>query len=39
MQNLWPVDGGWIVGDSLAALSMGIYDLIASGALKHLFGG
>jgi hypothetical protein len=31
------VGGGLIAGDSLAALSVGIYMLLASGALKKLF--
>jgi len=39
MSTMSLVGGGLIAGDSLAALSVGIYGLIASGALKHLFGG
>lgn len=33
------VGGGLIAGDSLAALSVGIYGLITSGALMKIFGG
>jgi len=33
------VGGGLIAGDSLSALSVGIWGLIASGALKSLLGG
>jgi hypothetical protein len=33
------VGGGLIAGDSLAALSVGVYGLITSGALQKIFGG
>ncbi len=38
MSTMSLVGGGLIAGDSLAALSVGIWGLMASGALKHLFG-
>jgi uncharacterized oligopeptide transporter (OPT) family protein len=37
MSTMSLVGGGLIAGDSLAALSMGIFGLVASGALKSLF--
>jgi uncharacterized oligopeptide transporter (OPT) family protein len=39
MSTMSLVGGGLIAGDSLAALSVGIYGLITSGALQKIFGG
>ncbi|MSU58631.1 MAG: peptide transporter [Pedosphaera sp.] len=39
MSTVSLVGGGLIAGESLAALTVGIYGLIASGALQKLFGG
>ena len=39
MSTMSLVGGGLIAGDSLAALSVGIYGLVASGALQKIFGG
>ena len=39
MSTMSLVGGGLIAGDSLAALTVGVYGLIASGALKKLLPG
>ncbi len=39
MSTVSLVCGGLIAGESLAALSVGIYGLITSGALQKIFGG